>query len=146
MTIRELVRAKLPHRPDRLLVGEVRGAEAFDLLQALNTGHAGSLSTIHANSPAHAFSRLTNCVLESGVDLPYKAIRANIAASFDLIVQIARIDGKRLVSELVEVQGYNHAEDRFEWASLHRLEEPESCRQQPTPASGDENSLAANCG
>lgn len=114
VTIRDLVKASLRQRPDRLLVGEVRGAEAFDLLQALNTGHAGSLSTIHANSPAHALTRLTNCVLESRIDLPYAAIRANIAASFDLVAQIERKKGKRLVTELVELHGYNHASNSFE--------------------------------
>lgn len=113
VTIRELVKASLRHRPDRLLVGEVRGAEAFDLLQALNTGHAGSISTIHANSTAHAFTRLTNCVLESGIDLPYAAIRANIAASLDLLVHIERQAGRRLVTELVEVRGFDHSADNF---------------------------------
>jgi pilus assembly protein CpaF len=111
VTIRDLVRASLRHRPDRLLVGEVRGAEAFDLLQALNTGHAGSLSTIHANSSGQAITRLTNCVLESGIELPYAAIRANIASSIDFIVQTERRAGKRLVTELVEVEGYDHAAD-----------------------------------
>ena len=117
VTIRDLVRASLRHRPDRLIVGEVRGAEAFDLLQALNTGHAGSISTLHANSSDHAFNRLTNCVLESGVDLPYSAIRSNIALSLDLIVQIERRGGRRLVTELVEVKGYRPDSDKFESAS-----------------------------
>jgi len=113
VTIRDLVKASLRHRPDRLLVGEVRGPEAFDLLQALNTGHAGSLSTIHANSSKDAFSRLTSCVLESGIELPYAAIRANIAASLDLIVQLERRGAKRTVTELVEVESYNHENDKF---------------------------------
>ncbi len=119
VTIRELVKASLRHRPDRLLVGEVRGAEAFDLLQALNTGHSGSLSTIHANSTSHAFARLTNCILESGVELPYAAIRGGIAASLDLLVQIERKQGKRYVTEVVEVRGYNHREDTFDVIPLH---------------------------
>lgn len=113
VTIRDLVKASLRHRPDRLLVGEVRGAEAFDLLQALNTGHAGSLSTIHANSSRHAFSRLTSCVLESGIELPYAAIRGNIAASLDLIVHLERRGAKRTVAELVEVESYDHESDKF---------------------------------
>lgn len=112
VTIRDLVRSSLRHRPDRLLVGEVRGPEAFDLLQALNTGHAGSLSTIHANSARHAFSRLVNCVLESGIELPYVAIRANICASIDLIVQLERTGAKRVVAELVEVNGYDFDNDK----------------------------------
>ena len=118
VTIRELVKASLRHRPDRPLVGEVRGAEAFDLLQALNTGHSGSISTIHANSSTHAFARLTNCVLESGIDLPYSAIRGNIAASFDLVVQIERRGGARTVSEVIEVRGYDHAKDQYETVSF----------------------------
>ena len=126
VTIRELVKASLRHRPDRLLVGEVRGAEAFDLLQALNTGHSGSLSTIHANSSAQALARLTNCVLESGIELPYAAIRANIAASLDLVVQIERRSGERLVTELVEVQGYDHSRDAFDCRSLSGCTEPEA--------------------
>ena len=86
VTIRDLVRATLRHRPDRIILGEVRGGEAFDLLQALNTGHSGTLSTIHANSASQALSRFTSCVLESGVELPYHAIRSNIGdcgAPFD---------------------------------------------------------------
>src|SRR5436305_3630857 len=79
VTIRDLVRATLRHRPDRILVGEVRGGEAFDLLQALNTGHSGTLSTIHANSAEQALRRFTSCVLQSGIELPYSAIRHGIA-------------------------------------------------------------------
>jgi len=79
VTIRELLRATLRHRPDRIIVGEVRGGEAFDLLQALNTGHAGSLSTIHANSAEQALARLASCVVQSGVELPYQAVRYQIA-------------------------------------------------------------------
>jgi len=131
VSIRDLVKASLRHRPDRLIVGEVRGAEAFDLLQALNTGHSGSLSTIHANSTSQAFTRLTNCTLEAGVELPYAAIRSNIAASIDLVVQLERQDGKRLVKEIVEVQRYNHTEDRFETLLVGGAAE----REDPLPAS-----------
>ena len=133
VTIRDLVKASLRHRPDRLLVGEVRGAEAFDLLQALNTGHSGSLSTIHANSSAHAFARLTNCVLESGIELPYAAIRANIAASLDLIVQIERRSGKRIVTEVVEVQGYDHESDSFASAPIGGYSKRKMSAPQPKP-------------
>jgi pilus assembly protein CpaF len=121
VTIRDLVKASLRHRPDRLLVGEVRGGEAFDLLQALNTGHSGSLSTIHSNSASQAFARLTNCVLESGVDLPYVAIRGNIAASIDLIVQIERRLGRRLVTEVAEVCGYDRGSDTFSLVPFGRV-------------------------
>lgn len=120
VSIRDLVKASLRHRPDRLLVGEVRGAEAFDLLQALNTGHSGSLSTIHANSATHALTRLTNCVLESKIDLPYAAIRANIASSVDLVVQIERTSKKRVVTAIAEVESYRHETDSFEMCSLLR--------------------------
>ena len=95
VTIRDLVRAALRHRPDRIILGEVRGGEAFDLLQALNTGHSGTLSTIHANSAPQALNRLATCVLQSGVELPYSAIRSAIADSVQLVMHIARRDGRR---------------------------------------------------
>src|SRR5262249_43859276 len=79
VTIRQLLKASLRHRPDRILLGEIRGGEAFDLLQLLNTGHSGTISTVHANSAVQALSRFTSCGLESGVDLPYRAIKTNIA-------------------------------------------------------------------
>ena len=81
VTIRELLKASLRHRPDRVLLGEIRGAEAFDLLQLLNTGHSGTISTVHANSALQAISRFTSCVLQSNVELPYRAIKSNIADS-----------------------------------------------------------------
>jgi len=114
VTVRELVKAALRHRPDRIIVGEVRGAVAFDLLQALNTGHSGSLSTIHANSARHALRRFANCVLESDVDLPYAAIRGSIAESINLIVQIERREGKRLVTEAIAVEGFDFEKDDYD--------------------------------
>lgn len=95
VSIRDLVKATLRHRPDRILVGEVRGAEAFDLLQALNTGHSGTLTTIHANSATQAVTRLTSCVLQSGIELPFQAIRSSIADSIHLLVHLERRDGRR---------------------------------------------------
>jgi pilus assembly protein CpaF len=104
--IRELVRNALRMRPDRLVVGEVRGAETLDMLQAMNTGHDGSLTTIHANSPRDALSRLETLVLTAGVDLPLRAIREQIASAFDLVVQVTRlIDGTRRVTHVTEVVG-----------------------------------------
>jgi pilus assembly protein CpaF len=101
--IRELVRNSLRMRPDRIIVGEVRGAETLDMLQAMNTGHEGSLTTIHANTPRDALSRLETLVLTAGVDLPLRAIREQIAAAFDLIVQISRlVDGSRRVTHITE--------------------------------------------
>jgi pilus assembly protein CpaF len=113
VTIADLLRATLRHRPDRILVGEVRGAEAFDLLQALNTGHLGSLSTIHANSAEQALMRLAHCVLTANVGLPHHSIREAIALAIHLVVHLARIDGRRRVTGLVTVRGYDARTDRF---------------------------------
>ena len=114
VTIADLVRATLRHRPDRIIVGEVRGAEAFDLLQALNTGHLGSLTTIHANSAEQALTRLAHCVLTANVGLPHRSIREAIALAIHLVVHIARINGARGVTELVSVSGFDGATERFD--------------------------------
>jgi pilus assembly protein CpaF len=105
ITIRELVRNSLRMRPDRIIVGEVRGAETLDMLQAMNTGHEGSLSTIHANSPRDSLSRLETMVLMAGFELPVKAIRQQVSSAIDLIIQLDRLDdGTRHVTEVTEVQ------------------------------------------
>jgi pilus assembly protein CpaF len=102
--IRELVRNALRMRPDRIVVGEVRGAETVDMLQAMNTGHEGSLTTIHANSPRDALTRLETLVLTAGVDLPLRAIREQISSAFDVIIQLARlVDGTRQIVSVTEV-------------------------------------------
>jgi pilus assembly protein CpaF len=104
--IRELVRNSLRMRPDRIVVGEVRGGEALDMLQAMNTGHEGSLSTLHANTPRDALSRLETMVMMSGIELPTKAIREQIASALDVIVHLSRLrDGSRRVTEISEVNG-----------------------------------------
>jgi pilus assembly protein CpaF len=104
-TLRELLRNALRMRPDRIVLGEVRGAEALDMLQAMNTGHEGSLSTCHANSPVDALARLETMVLMAGMDLPLAAIRQQIASSIDLVVQVRRLsDGDRRVTHVSEVQ------------------------------------------
>jgi pilus assembly protein CpaF len=104
VSVRELVRASLRMRPDRLVVGEVRGAEAFDMLQALNTGHDGSVSTVHANSPADALARLETLVLLAGVALPLAAVRGQVSAAVDAIVQVERgAGGSRSVVSVAEV-------------------------------------------
>jgi pilus assembly protein CpaF len=104
--IRELVRNALRMRPDRIIVGEVRGAETLDMLQAMNTGHEGSLTTIHANSPRDALARLETLVMTAGIELPHRAIREQIASAFDLLVQIQRlVDGSRRVTHISEVIG-----------------------------------------
>jgi pilus assembly protein CpaF len=106
VTIRDLVRNSLRMRPDRIIVGEVRSGEALDMLQAMNTGHEGSLSTLHANSPRDALARLETMVLMAGFDLPVRAIREQVASAVDLIVHTARLrDGTRRVTHLVEVDG-----------------------------------------
>ena len=119
VTIRDLVKAALRHRPDRILLGEVRGAEAFDLLQALNTGHSGTLATIHANSASQSVSRFTSCVLQSDVQLPFQAIRAGIAESVDLILHVERRQGQRVVSELIELNGYDADSNSVRFRSLY---------------------------
>ncbi|MBI4901086.1 MAG: CpaF family protein [Actinobacteria bacterium] len=106
VTIRDLVKNSLRMRPDRIVVGECRGAEALDMLQAMNTGHDGSLSTIHANAPRDAIARLETLVLMAGMDLPLRAIREQITSAVDLIVQIQRLrDGTRRVVAITEVHG-----------------------------------------
>ncbi len=104
--IRELVRNALRMRPDRIIVGEVRGSETLDMLQAMNTGHEGSLTTIHANAPRDALSRLETLVMTGGIELPHRAIREQIASAFDLLVQIQRlVDGTRRITHICEVLG-----------------------------------------
>ena len=106
VTIRDLVRNSLRMRPDRIVVGEVRGGEALDMLQAMNTGHDGSLTTVHANSPRDALSRLETLVLMAGMDLPLKVVRQQISSAVDLIIQQTRLkDGSRKVTAITEVVG-----------------------------------------
>ncbi|GAB3567942.1 CpaF family protein [Arthrobacter alkaliphilus] len=106
VSIRELVRNSLRMRPDRIVIGEVRGGESLDMLQAMNTGHDGSISTVHANSPRDAIARLETLVLMAGMDLPLRAIREQIASAVNLIVHVSRLrDGTRRVTHVTEVQG-----------------------------------------
>src|SRR6202011_2066350 len=123
VSIRDLLKAALRHRPDRILLGEVRGSEAFDLLQLLNTGHAGTISTIHANSPREGLSRFTSCVLQSGIELPYRAIKSNIADSLNVVVQIERRPGRRLISEVIEIKSYDPDADLFDYRSMYQKAE-----------------------
>jgi pilus assembly protein CpaF len=105
ITIRDLVRNALRMRPDRIIVGEVRGAEALDMLQAMNTGHDGSLTTVHANAPRDALARIETMVLMAGYDLPLRAIRQQVASALDLIIHLERLeDGSRRVTAITEVQ------------------------------------------
>jgi pilus assembly protein CpaF len=118
ITIRELLKASLRHRPDRIILGEIRGGEAFDLLQLLNTGHSGSLSTVHATSAKQGLSRFTSCVLQSGVDLPYRAIKTNVGDSVNVVVHLERRPGHRFVSEVVEIHGYDPDRDEYNYGFI----------------------------
>jgi pilus assembly protein CpaF len=123
VAIRDLLKAALRHRPDRLLLGEIRGAEAFDLLQLLNTGHCGTLSTVHASSAKQGLARFTSCVLQSGVELPYRAIKTNIGDSVNIVVHLERRPGRRFVSEVLEINGYNPDADLFDYRAVYHKEE-----------------------
>jgi len=125
VTIRDLLKATLRHRPDRIILGEIRGGEAFDLLQLLNTGHSGTLSTVHATSAQQGLARFTSCVLQSGIELPYHAIKSNIADSLNVIVQIERRPGQRFISEVLEIKGYDPDADRYDLAPIY------NCKEQP---------------
>jgi len=118
VTIRDLLKASLRHRPDRIILGEIRGGEAFDLLQLLNTGHSGTLSTVHASSAQQAISRFTNCVLQSGIELPYRAVKSNISDSLNIIIQLERRPGRRFVSEVCQILGYDINADAFSFQSV----------------------------
>jgi pilus assembly protein CpaF len=115
VTVRDLLKATLRHRPDRIILGEIRGGEAFDLLQLLNTGHSGTLSTVHSNSAVQGISRFTTCVLQSGVEMPYRAIKTNIADSLNVVIQIERRPGVRFVSQVLEIRGYHPETDQYDW-------------------------------
>lgn len=119
VTMRDLLKSTLRLRPDRILLGEVRGGEAFDLLQALNTGHSGTLSTLHADSAAKAIARFTTCVLMSGIELPYKALRSNIGEALNLLVHIERRSGKRCVTQVLSVKAYDATLDRYEFVPVY---------------------------
>ncbi len=115
---RQLVRNALRMRPDRIIVGECRGAEAFDMLQAMNTGHPGSMTTVHANSPADALRRLEIMVLMAGEGLPYEAARDHIGSAVDLVVHLARRpDGRRVVADIRVVRGYDPARGAYDLAA-----------------------------
>ena len=124
ITIRDLIRSALRMRPDRVVVGEVRGAEALDMLQAMNTGHDGSLSTGHANSTYDMLSRLETIVLQGAAGLPLEAIRQQIASAVDVIIHLSRLrDKTRKTMEIVEILGYDPVERRFETNTLYEFRE-----------------------
>lgn len=120
VTIRDLLKASLRHRPDRIIVGEIRGGEAFDLLQLLNTGHSGTISTVHANSAAQGISRFTTCILQSGVEIPYRAIQTNIADTLNIIIQIERRPGIRFISEVIAIERYDPERQRYDLRPIYQ--------------------------
>jgi pilus assembly protein CpaF len=119
ITIRDLLKAALRHRPDRIILGEIRSGEAFDLLQLLNTGHSGSLSTVHAASARQGLARFTSCVLQSGVEIPYRAIKTNVGDSVNVVIQLERRPGQRFVSEVIEIHGYDPDRDEYDCAVVY---------------------------
>jgi pilus assembly protein CpaF len=126
VSIRDLVKAALRHRPDRILVGEVRGAEAWDFLQALNTGHPGSLCTIHAENPRKALSRLAALTLQAETEMPYRAIQTEIGELISVVVQVGRDkDGQRRVMEVFEVEGFDPDRGQYEGEIVYTFEEAE---------------------
>lgn len=125
ISIRDLLKASLRHRPDRIILGEIRSGEAFDLLQLLNTGHAGTLSTIHANSAKQALARFTSCVLQSGVELPYKAIKTNVGDSIEVLIHVERRPGRRFISEVLELKRYDPDSDLFDYSVVYTKERQE---------------------
>ena len=126
VAIRDLLKASLRHRPDRIVLGEIRGSEAFDLLQLLNTGHSGTLSTIHASSAKQGLARFTSCVLQSGIELPYRAIKTNIGDSLNVVVHIERRPGCRFVSEVLEINSYDPDADLFDYGAIYMRPETQS--------------------
>ena len=124
ITIRDLFRATLRMRPDRILVGECRGGEALDMIQAMNSGHAGSLSTVHADDPARALSRLETLCLMSSVEVPLIAVRRQIIEAINIVVQIQRIGRKRLVMEIAEVQQTDFDGGKYAMLPIFRREDP----------------------
>jgi pilus assembly protein CpaF len=122
VTIRDLIHSSLRLRPDRLVIGEIRGGEALDLLQALNTGHAGSMSTIHANSPRDCLSRIETCALLSGIEIPLSALRAQVASAIDVVVHTARLsDGSRKITAISEVLGLKDGEYQLQDLYLFKV-------------------------
>jgi pilus assembly protein CpaF len=123
ISIRQLVKAALRHRPDRILIGEVRGAEAWDLLQALNTGHPGSLCAIHAESPRKALSRLAALTLQAETEMPYRAVQTEIGELLSVVIQIRRDQtGQRRITEVFEVEGFGPDHGRYEGKTVYTFE------------------------
>ena len=119
VTIRDLVRHALRHRPDHIVVGEVRGGEAADLLQALNTGHGGSLTTVHANNAESALSRLASCAMQGGGHLPWDVTCRGVVDGIAMVIHMTRREGRRFVEEAAVVHGYDAGTNTWD---IHRLD------------------------
>ena len=132
VTIRDLVRHALRHRPDHIVVGEVRGGEAADLLQALNTGHGGSLTTVHANNAESALSRIASCAMQGGGELPWEVTCRGVVDGIAMVIHMTRREGRRFVEEALFVKGYEAAENR--WVIQPVWPMPEDC-EEPGEAS-----------
>jgi len=113
VTIRDLVRHALRHRPDHIVVGEVRGGEAADLLQALNTGHGGSLTTVHANNATSALSRLASCAMQAGGEIPWDVTCRSVVDGIAMVIHMTRREGRRFVEEALFVNGYEPGGNRW---------------------------------
>ena len=130
VSIRDLVRHALRHRPDHIVVGEVRGGEAADLLQALNTGHGGSLTTVHANNASSALSRLASCAMQAGGALPWEVTCRGVVDGISLVVHMTRRGGRRFVEEAIGVRGYDAAANRWLTETIWRQHD-ESTTEAP---------------
>lgn len=126
LTIRDLVKHSLRHRPDHIVVGEVRGQEAADLLQALNTGHGGSLTTVHANNARAALSRLASCAMQAG-ELPWEVVCRSVVDGISLVLHVTRLHGRRYVEEAIALRGWNADDESW-------LTEQVAARPTPVPA------------
>ena len=133
ITIRDLFRAALRMRPDRIIVGECRGGEALDMIQAMNSGHAGSLSTVHADDPARALSRLETLCLMSDIEIPLIAVRRQIIEAIDVVIQIQRTQGKRLVMEIAEVVKDDGGNSTYAMRPLFKRADAEADLQRVAP-------------
>lgn len=129
VTIRDLLKATLRHRPDRIILGEIRGGEAFDLLQLLNTGQSGTISTVHANSARQGILRFITCVLQSGIEIPYRAVKTNIADSLQIVVHMERRPGQRYIAEVLEVGEFDTESDTYELKFVYKRDAVQSCPQ-----------------
>ena len=143
VSIRDLVKHSLRHRPDHIVVGEVRGGEAADLLQALNTGHGGSLTTVHANNASSALSRLASCAMQAGGALPWEVTCRGVVDGIHLVVHMTRRGGRRFVEEALRVKGYDAAANRWLTEPVWRKHDEEPTRQGVNPCQATRRSSAS---